>query len=530
MKNALSLIFVSVLILTTEFSKAQEPAPVNSNYLYENGISPKVLDIAASQFMQDGSFKNDVIITRVKNGKKKTFNVELIYDPEYQEGMDIRVINKSEQLTPKEQKELRKYIEKSHYFSRMARDYFYDESSLKTIKNKNDTLILEYYYQQKNIDPYLKNVKRLKGIIYIIDGKLEKIVLKQDKPLKRKILYYEKTVLFSKTKNGGYIINSTDEHTNRKEKGELLQYSVKSRTIEYKSSTGKEVEWAGKPHISYNTDIRYDTINVKLGGPLPLLGKEARKIGFDLPRPFGVAVFSHIQSQNMDITRLSVGINGGDMTDLQNILTFNESDVTLNSTINLAKADMWLFPFLNIMAIVGGGKNELNAQLKMNQELIDFLDKLPGYIIDPPNLPDYIPINSTLTSEIYGGGVTLAGGIGDFNISVNYQLMFTNIVEANTTNMVNIITPMVGYMAPFGVNFMAGAQGQFYETEVTGYFKLTDSNGQPFSLDYVIDFEPMKWNGMIGLYKNFINKHWEMSLQAGFGERTSVTAVFGYRF
>lgn len=518
----------TVLIFTARLA-AQDDHPLNSNYLIENGISPRVLDIAASQFMQDGSFINVVKVTKDLNGEKKTYDIEIIYDPLYKDGMDIRVVTEAGKLTKKNKKELRKYIEKNHYLSRMSRDYLYDESTLKPIKNENDTLILEYYYQKKDIDPYLRNVKKIKGEIYIIKGKLDKVVLKNVKPLRGKLLSLTKTVNFAKSSEGGYIIASSTEQTERKLKGDTIRYTIESRTFDYADKQGTDVKWSDKPDIQLQPTLYNDTINVKLGGPLPLLGKTARKIGFELPRPIGVAVFSHIQSQNMDITRLSVGVNDGNMTDLQNIIAFNESDVTLNSTINLAKADIWIFPFLNIMAIVGGGKNVLNANLKVSDELIDFLDKLPGFIIDPPNLPEYLPINSTLTSEIYGGGATLAGGFGDFNITLNYQLMFTNIVEANTTNMVNIITPLVGYMTPFGVNIMAGAQGQFYETEVKGYFRLTDGEGNPFDLNYIIDFEPMRWNGMVGLYKGF-SKHWEMSIQAGFGERTSVTAVFGYRF
>ncbi len=543
-------LFVSIffILISTSQVFAQTEEPVNSNLLYENGISPKVLDMAASQFMQDGSFNNYVTITIEQNGETKTYDLEIIYDPEYQEGMDIRVITPTGSLTKKEKKELKRYIERSHYLSRSSRDYLYDEatlktvhnshggapgniigdeSSLKVIKNNKDSLILEYFYQKKDIDPYLKNVKRLKGEIFIIDGKLDKVVLTNFKPLKKKLISYNKTVRFAKTDAGGYIINSINLSYKKKKKDGIIDITMKSQTTGYKNKSGKELNWSNKSNLTLQSG-NLDTINVKLGGPLPLLGKQARKIGFELPRPIGVAAFTHIQSQQMNIIKLSVGINGGDMTDLENILAFDESDVKLNSNMYLAKADVWLFPFLNIMAIVGGGRNELIAKLKVSQELIDFINSMPGYIIDWPNLPEYLPVNSMLTTEIYGGGATLAGGVGDFNLSVNYQLMFTNTVEANTTNLVHIITPMAGYMAPFGLNIMAGAQGQFYQTELNGFFKLTDGNGMPFTLDYVIDFEPMKWNGIFGLYKSF-SKHWEMSVQVGFGQRTSVTAIFGYR-
>jgi hypothetical protein len=84
---------------------------------------------------------------------------------------------------------------------------------------------------------------------------------------------------------------------------------------------------------------------------------------------------------------------------------------------------------------------------------------------------------------------------------------------------------MIGYMTPFGMNLMAGAQGQFYDTKVTGNIALDGEN----QLFYNVDFEPVRWNAILGIYKGF-SKHWEIALQAGFGNRTSVTAVFGYRF
>jgi hypothetical protein len=191
------------------------------------------------------------------------------------------------------------------------------------------------------------------------------------------------------------------------------------------------------------------------------------------------------------------------------------------------------------MAIVGGGRNNLDGELVLSDDLHDFvdrvneiIDKVPDWIIDLPNIPNLpksLPVNMTIRSEVYGGGLTLAGGAGNFNLSVNYQLIFTKMVEANTLNMVNIITPMAGYMTPLGINVMAGAQGQFYNTALTGYFDITDNNGGLHRLDYQVDFEPIQWNAIVGIYKNFL-EHWEMSFQVGFGQRTSVTAVFGYRF
>ena len=91
--------------------------------------------------------------------------------------------------------------------------------------------------------------------------------------------------------------------------------------------------------------------------------------------------------------------------------------------------------------------------------------------------------------------------------------------------MANVITPMVGYMFPMGLNPMVGAQGQFYDTKINGFINL--DNGD--RVNYNVDFEPSTWNAILGIYKGFA-EHWEIAIQAGFGERSSLTVLAGYRF
>jgi hypothetical protein len=523
---------INFLVLTVSLFQmgvsAQNTAPINSNFLIVNGISPRVLDAAASSYMQDGKFSEDVIIKVNKDGFEKEYKVILIYDPSYNDGMDIRMINQSDTLSKKELKTLKKYIEKSHFFSRMSESYLYNEESLKAIKNEGGTTVLEFYYKKSNIDPYLKYIKKIKGEIHITNGNLEKVVLTNFKPLKNHIVDYRKEVSFSKVKEGGYIITSINEQIVIEKSGEKTEIEIVSNTVNYKDQDGNELSLDNQELSGIQYDEK-DLITVDLGGKLPFLGKEATKMGYKLPRPVGVDMFVYAHDQQMKFTALQIGFDGSKMINLENLFALNESSVSQSTFMPLAKADVWIFPFLNVMAIVGGGQNNLDGELVINKELHDFINDLPGFIIDIPNVPQAIPIKTNITSEVYGGGLTLAGGVGNFNLSVNYQLMFTKIVEANTLNMANVITPMVGYMTPFGVNFMAGAQGQFYNTNISGFIELEDKLGNMHKLDYQVDFEPIQWNAILGLYKSFA-KHWEMSFQAGFGQRTSITAIFGYRF
>jgi len=526
MKKKIVFLITVLLHFTANAQNKQDIHPVNSNYLIKNGVSPRVLDAAASLFMQDGQFANKVEITGEIKGFTKQYQLELIYDPGYKDGMDIRIVNFSQNLTKKEKKTISRYIEASHYFSRMSRKYLYDESSLKLIKNDEGNTVFEFYYQDKDIDPYLKNIKRLKGKIYFVNDKLEKVILTNTKPLKNKFDKFTRTVYYSKTNDGGYVISSLQEEAESSAK--KTRYKIVSTAVDYANQAGQVLSWEGK-----NQQLPFlgtgDTISVKLGGTLPFFGKAATKIGYKLPRPIGIDVFVYGHSQKMEFTGLQVGLDDNKMVDLQSLFMLDESTVTQSTYMPMVKGDVWIFPFLNIMAIVGGGENKLDGELVINEDLRDFINGLPGYIIDIPNIPRALPIKTSITSEVYGGGLTLAGGIGSINLSVNYQLMFTKIIEANTTNMVNVVTPMIGYMTPFGLNIMAGGQGQFYNTKISGFLALEDSDGNMHKLNYNVDFEPIKWNAIIGVYKGF-NKHWEMSFQAGFGQRTSITAIFGYRF
>jgi hypothetical protein len=121
-KIKFQLSFIALLFIQTGvFAQNQ---PVNSNYLIEYGISPRVLDAAASSFMQDGRFVDNVIV-KVKNDEgEKTYDIDLIFDPAYNEGMDIRAVINTKNIEKKDLKQLKKYLEKSHLFQSYVKKIF----------------------------------------------------------------------------------------------------------------------------------------------------------------------------------------------------------------------------------------------------------------------------------------------------------------------------------------------------------------------------------------------------------------------
>ncbi|HJQ98066.1 MAG TPA: hypothetical protein VJ826_07100 [Candidatus Polarisedimenticolaceae bacterium] len=133
---------------------------------------------------------------------------------------------------------------------------------------------------------------------------------------------------------------------------------------------------------------------------LPFLGEEARKRGIELPATFGIGVVYYHLDRAIEISDVRVGRNGEAPQSVSDFAHLG-SDSRVDN-VNL-KADVWILPFLNLYAIVGGIWNE-------SQTTID--------VMLPPLLPGGAPREKTLTvptemtGTVGGLGMTLAGGYG----------------------------------------------------------------------------------------------------------------------
>lgn len=520
-------VFLSCFLCFLSVNAQKTEAPINSNYLIEYGISPAVLDAALSTTLQTGSFTADIKGRRIVNGDTISTAFKFIYDPQINNGIDIQIVVNKDTLSKKEEKAILKVMERTHSFSRMSRTELYDPNSLTLISKDGNNLELSFLYDKKKLEPELKFGKHLKGNIIIKNGILSSVSVSNTEQMRRDGISIEKgdfeRKLFFKRNNeyGGYFVSSRFETYSFKKKNNQITVGYDSYTSSYKTTTGTYLE-TDQNEVSKQLEHLNDTISGSLGWALPLMGKGAKKLGYKLPRPIGVNIFAHYQDQILNFTSLEVGLNDEQPVELGGLFDLGNSTVDQNTLVTMVKTDVWLLPFLNVMAIVGSGTNGINGSLYLNEDLVDLLIKLG---VDPSEIPDRLPIESELTASMFGGGATLAGGIGNFNISVNYQFMMSQLEEVNTTKVAHIISPNIGYMTPFGMNIMIGAQGQFYDPKAVGFIDLPSGD----RLNYNVGFEPTVWNYMFGLYTP-LSDHWELAVQTGFGDRRSVTAVFGYRF
>ncbi|WP_373396106.1 hypothetical protein V8V91_15890 [Algoriphagus halophilus] len=75
----------------------------------------------------------------------------------------------------------------------------------------------------------------------------------------------------------------------------------------------------------------------------PVLGAKATKAGYDLPYAWGASAIYFTQRQEITINQTLVGLNGGEMIDVSNLIKFGP---TIASTIAYTvRPDLWVFPF-----------------------------------------------------------------------------------------------------------------------------------------------------------------------------------------
>jgi hypothetical protein len=123
--------------------------------------------------------------------------------------------------------------------------------------------------------------------------------------------------------------------------------------------------------------------------PLPLLGKQAYKRGYDLPYAWGISGIYFTQRQEILIERTLIGFNGGPQVDVSDIIQFGPTIATTHAYT--VRPDVWILPFLNLYGILGVGTTQTDVTL-----------------LEPFGLET----SQRFSVNSFGLGVTLAGAVG----------------------------------------------------------------------------------------------------------------------
>lgn len=241
-----------------------------------------------------------------------------------------------------------------------------------------------------------------------------------------------------------------------------------------------------------------------LAAPLAALpfGKEWAR-GAQLPRPVGIGIdlFGMDQPYTIEGLRfIAPGLPFQTITGAEVENTVKHVDV---------KFDVWLFPFLNVFAIIG----ELDATTT----------------VDLRNVPQPLPIQTIqvdYSGLVYGLGVTLAAG-GDRwfgSLTVNAQETdLSGDFDSSVESLV--VTPKIGLQGGLGAVWV-GAMYLTADESHRGVLRVPVLGTVDFDVSLG---EDSQWHGLIGASKTF-KDHWQLTLEGGFGDKTTALASLSYRF
>lgn len=187
----------------------------------------------------------------------------------------------------------------------------------------------------------------------------------------------------------------------------------------------------------------------------PLLGKEARKKGFDIPLPVGIMLNTYFGSQQMNINDLSVGINDGEKVPLD-FVKFGE--VKANLTSVTVRPDLWVLPFLDVYGIAGATQIQTTVTV---------------------NVPVNFSTTANFSGSTFGVGTTVAGAIHGFVTIIDLNHTWTMIPEIDGAVQTTMFTPRVGRSFRFrkepskNVMIWVGAPGVFLNRGTSGSISLS---------------------------------------------------------
>ncbi|MBY6188658.1 hypothetical protein KUV89_18735 [Marinobacter hydrocarbonoclasticus] len=260
-------------------------------------------------------------------------------------------------------------------------------------------------------------------------------------------------------------------------------------------------------------------------GTFPIWGEEAQARGYELPRTYGLTLSA------MDIDQPLV-IDEIRLTDpnmiLDQLVAVEADKADQESQTYTLRADMWVFPFLNLYGLVGYTEGTSEAMV------VPFVAGNP-VTAEPVLFP--LDFNGTT----YGGGLTLAYGIGNWwaAIDINYTFTDLNIIDGEIEAFTS--SPRLGYRWPMGVHeyrLWAGAMYQDVDQVFRGQLASLGLGGglgellqgiAPDGRFEVRQHLVSPWNTLVGAMYVY-DRRWEFILEGGFGDRDSIFFSTGYRF
>nr|WP_287412836.1 hypothetical protein [Pseudodesulfovibrio sp.] len=253
---------------------------------------------------------------------------------------------------------------------------------------------------------------------------------------------------------------------------------------------------------------------------LPIWGDEARAKGYELPLPFGLSITSLVQRQEPKIENLKFGF--GDPTARPGIDL--EGSEVISATM-LGRADVWLFPFLNVYGFAGVIAG--HADIRVN---------VAGFTLGGTVIDDFqLDIDSDYTGYTGGLGLTLAGGYKQYFGSLDMNMARTELDFLHGEIETYTVTPRIGILVDsekYGKgSFWAGVMYLDLEERLHGSIEtniLPGPGSRELNYDLIFTTKNPYSVLMGGMWE--FSKRMQALVEVSYGGRTSLTGQFSYRF
>ena len=383
---------LTCLFAITNMAVAGAPlvGPVNSDPLTARGISPRILDVAIVPMSQGLRYESKVTYQQtLADGSSGMERFRMIFDPDTDYGRDLYIELESEPL--RSARGYRRMLEVTMGADHWLReqDRIHDANSIRLLSAEAGREVVEFRYAAARIPTSLQWLTSLTGQVIIEDGKLDRIELVGDGRFQRDGISHENytmTVYFGEVEDiGGHVISAIKENFRARINRRWVDATVWSRMLAYSSADYGDISWID-PDIPPISPIESETlaapseavaaiqgdaleqlpvigdildeniqsadiIRLNLQRKLPFYADEVRKLGFELPKTYGLGFAGHYQRQDIDMQGFTV--QGIDVTkDLPLIDPFG-SEVESEIFTGQLRADMWVLPFLNVSLLVG---------------------------------------------------------------------------------------------------------------------------------------------------------------------------------
>lgn len=230
--------------------------------------------------------------------------------------------------------------------------------------------------------------------------------------------------------------------------------------------------------------------------------------------PYGINLVLFDLSGQWDVQNFSVAVNGNQIANVN-----GRADV--HPFTYGARADLWVFPFLNVFATAGG--------VKLNVGVTGFDIPLGVSGIPPEVVRGDINFNLDFTGYYGGGGLVLTYAWSDYFTAFDYSSVWTHL-ESSTSDVSGneLRTDTASFRIGYNARAIQPYIGARWVKKID-HFEGTVIGPGGSPVTFAVDLKAPAWNYAAGIHA-IIARRFELVVEAGYGDRTHGLVNFGYRF